>query len=83
MTAPRTPGDGTGGAFRAGPAVAALLGIGTLCAVSIGAGLVGGLVLDRWLGTTPLFVLLGLLCGIVCAAVAAYHVIRNYLKGQR
>ena len=44
-----------------------LTGLGWFVAVSIILGVVGGLGLDRLLGTTPLFILLGTVLGSVVA----------------
>ena len=44
-----------------------LMGIGWYFAFSIVGGIVGGWLLDGWLGTEPLFTLLGLLLGMIVA----------------
>jgi F0F1-type ATP synthase assembly protein I len=44
-----------------------LLGIGWYFAVSIIGGMLGGLLLDGWLDTKPLFTLIGLALGLVVA----------------
>lgn len=49
------------------PAAARLLGIGWYFALSIVGGIIGGLLLDGWLDTKPLFTLLGLVLGLVVA----------------
>ena len=42
-----------------------LLGFGWYFATSLGVGTVGGLFLDRWLGTKPWLLIVGLLLGTV------------------
>jgi F0F1-type ATP synthase assembly protein I len=49
------------------PAAARLLGIGWYFAISIVGGIFGGLLLDGWLDTKPIFTLLGLALGLVVA----------------
>lgn len=48
-------------------AAMSLLGIGWYFAVSIIGGILGGWLLDGWLGTEPLFTLIGLALGMVIA----------------
>lgn len=54
-----------------------LLGIGWFFAVSIVGGIVGGWLLDGWLGTEPLFTILGLFLGL---AVAFYGGFRALMR---
>lgn len=49
------------------PPAARLLGIGWYFAICIIGGIVGGLLLDGWLGTKPLFTILGLFLGLAVA----------------
>ncbi len=53
-----------------------LMGLGWYIAISIILGIVGGWWLDRWLGTKPLFTILGVLAG---SGVAFYGVYRMIL----
>ncbi|MHB8339716.1 MAG: AtpZ/AtpI family protein [Mycobacteriales bacterium] len=69
------------GPQRPYPGLATLLGIGSLSGVCVAAGVFSGLAVDQRLGSTPLFTIVGLACGIVGAAFASYRVIRRYLKG--
>jgi F0F1-type ATP synthase assembly protein I len=52
------------------PGILAFAGLGMLNAVCLGAGLVVGWVLDKALGTLPLFLLLGLIGGIATGVLA-------------
>ncbi len=52
-----------------------LLGLGWYIAASIVLGVGGGLLLDGWLGTVPLFTLLGVLVGSVVAFYGMYRMV--------
>ncbi len=52
-----------------------LLGLGWYIAASIVLGVGGGLLLDRWLETVPLFTLLGVLVGSVVAFYGMYRMV--------
>ena len=56
-----------------------LVGIGWYVGLCIVGGVVGGLWLDRRVGTLPLFTLLGLLLGVVLAFYGMYRMIRPLL----
>ena len=64
------------------PPAMRLAGIGWFFALSIAGGIVGGVLLDRWLDTTPLFTLLGLLVGLVVAFWGGYLLLMEVL-GRR
>jgi len=56
----------------------------TLGATTVGClvgGLFGGLVLDGHLDTLPVWTLIGLAAGIVCASAITYVRIRQFLRG--
>ncbi|MFH1140461.1 MAG: AtpZ/AtpI family protein [Chloroflexota bacterium] len=53
-----------------------LMGLGWYIAISIILGIVGGWWLDRWLGTLPIFTILGVIVG---SGVAFYGVYRMIL----
>jgi len=56
----------------------------TLGATAVGClvgGLLVGLALDGHLGTLPVWTLIGLTAGIVCASVITYVRIRQFLRG--
>lgn len=62
------------------PGAAEFAGIGLANAVCIfGGGALGWLV-DRWLGTLPAFVLLGMVSGIVLGITGTYQRVRKYLN---
>jgi ATP synthase protein I len=50
-----------------------IVGIGWYLAVSIIGGIIGGVLLDGWLETKPLFTLLGLFLGLAVAFYGAYR----------
>ena len=58
------------------------VGLGWFIAVAILAGTFSGLLLDRWVGTEPLFLILGLLLGIFLAFYGTYRMVVRYLAGQ-
>ena len=64
------------------PAAVGLLGIGWYFALSIVAGVVGGLLLDDWLGTEPLLTLLGLLLGLLLAFWGGYKLLMQVISKQ-
>jgi len=61
-------------------AVRTLALMGSTLAVCVLAGIGLGWLLDRRLGTTPLFIFVGLVFGIVCGCFGAYVAVRDYLK---
>lgn len=64
------------------PPAIRLVGIGWYFALSIAGGIIGGVLLDRWLGLTPLFTLLGLLVGLTAAFWGGYLLLMDVL-GRR
>jgi F0F1-type ATP synthase assembly protein I len=56
-----------------------LLGIGWYFAVCIVGGILGGLLLDNWLGTEPLFTMLGLFLGLAFAAYGGYKALMRVM----
>lgn len=59
-----------------------LLGLGWYIALSIILGTVGGLWLDRRLGTLPLFTLVGVLIGSVMAFYGVYRLVAPLMNGD-
>ena len=57
-----------------------LLGIGWYVALSIAGGTIGGVLLDGWLGLSPLFTLLGLGAGIALAVAGMYRMLGAVLS---
>ncbi len=57
-----------------------LLGIGWYVALTIVLGVVGGVYLDKAVGTDPIFTLLGLALGLIMAFWGGYVQLRNVLE---
>ncbi len=64
---------------RSAPSGAELIGLGGLLAGAVVAPLLAGLVLDSLLRSAPLFLLIGIVVGILAAGVAVYSRFRPYL----
>lgn len=64
-------------------AAMSLIGIGWFLAFSIVGGIVGGLLLDGWLDTKPVFTLLGLFGGLAVAFVGTYQMIMKVMSKQQ
>ena len=58
------------------------IGLGWYVAICLVAGLVLGLWADGWLGTRPLFMLVGLFLGIAGAFLGLIRVISRVVKGD-
>jgi F0F1-type ATP synthase assembly protein I len=56
------------------------LDLGVRLGVSVAIGLGGGLLLDNWLNTTPIFTLIGMVLGIGAAMVTIWHVARDAMR---
>ena len=61
------------------PPAVRLLGIGWYFAICIVGGIVGGLLLDNWLDTKPLFTLLGLVLGLAVAFYGGYKALMGVM----
>ncbi len=72
----REPGEGGGAQV---PGALELTGIGIANAVCLLGGGALGWLLDSRLGTTPAFIFLGAIAGIVLGIVGTYHRVRRYL----
>lgn len=59
-----------------------LLGLGWYIAASIVLGVGSGLLLDGWLGTVPLFTLLGVLMGSVVGFYGMYRMVLPLTRGN-
>ena len=59
-----------------------LLGLGWYIAASIVLGVGSGLLLDGWLGTVPLFTLLGVLVGSVVGFYGMYRMVLPLTRGN-
>ncbi len=56
------------------------LDLGIRLGVSVAIGLGGGLLLDNWLGTRPLFTLIGMVLGIGAAMITIWNVARDAMR---
>ncbi len=56
------------------------LDLGVRLGVSVALGLGGGLLLDNWLNTTPIFTLIGMVLGIGAAMVTIWNVARDAMR---
>jgi len=54
--------------------------IGIRMGVSVAIGLGGGLLLDNWLGTRPIFTLIGMVLGIAAAMYTLWDVARDAMR---
>jgi ATP synthase protein I len=62
---------------EAGGGYAHFLSLGFALLAIIGGPTVAGFFVDRWLGTLPLFMLVGLVLGFVASLFYVYRAIRN------
>lgn len=69
------------------PPAVRLLGIGWYFAFCVTGGVVGGVLLDRWLDTRPVFALIGVFLGLTLALVGGYvflvEVLGNFRRGKQ
>ncbi len=54
--------------------------LGIRLGVSVAIGLGGGLLLDNWLQTSPIFTLIGMVLGIGAAMVTIWNVARDAMR---
>ena len=80
MTEPRKPKLRPMQGF---PPSVQLIGIGWYVAICIVLGVVGGVLLDRALDTSPWLTMLGLLLGLVTAFYGAYRLLMDVLQPDR
>lgn len=59
------------------------MGLGLVLAVSTGAGTIGGVYLDRWLGTSPWLTLTGIVLGIAAGFVAVFRMLATQEAHRR
>lgn len=64
-------------------AAMSMIGIGWFLAFSIVGGVVGGLLLDGWLGARPVFTLLGLFGGLAVAFYGTYQMIMKVMAKRQ
>ena len=56
------------------------LDLGIRLGLSVAIGLGGGLLLDNWLNTSPIFTLIGMVLGIGAAMVTIWNVARDAMR---
>ena len=59
-----------------------LMGVGWFVAASVVIGIVGGYLLDQWLGTTIVFTIVGVVLGTTVAFYGLYQMVKPLLGGQ-
>ena len=65
------------------PPTVRLIGLGWYLAFCITGGIIGGVFLDRWLGTEPIFVMVGLFGGLLLAFWGGYFMLMEAIgKGR-
>ncbi|RLC59381.1 MAG: hypothetical protein DRI30_00660 [Chloroflexi bacterium] len=65
------------------PPTMRLMGLGWYFALSIVGGIAGGILVDSWLGTEPIFTLVGLFGGLVLAFLGGYFLLMEAIgKGR-
>ena len=69
--------------MRRWQAALSLIGLGWYVGVSILLGVFAGLWLDSRLDTKPLFVMLGLVLGVIVAGYGVYRMLRPLIKNKR
>ena len=57
-----------------------VLDLGVRLGLSVVIGVVAGVLLDNWLGTRPIFILLGVAVGIGAAMYSIWDVARNAMR---
>jgi ATP synthase protein I len=62
---------------------AQLVNLGTLLFACVAVGLAAGYFADRWIGTSPWLLLIGLAVGIVAAGVNFYRTIKTLNESSR
>ncbi len=80
--APESAGDPgpEGPPSRRPPNWALGMDLGIRLGVSVAIGLGGGLLLDSWLRTSPIFTLIGMVLGIGAAMVTIWNVARDAMR---
>jgi ATP synthase protein I len=85
MEEPNSPADSEDSSRpqKPGPAIGTgaveFLTLGLTLAVTVLVGGALGYLVDRWLGTSPIFTLVGLVLGIAAAVLTAISRVRKYL----
>ncbi len=74
-----TDGD-RGSRGRSTPNIGIALDLGMRLGVTVGLGVGGGLLLDAWLDTTPIFTLIGVVLGVGAAMYTIWDVARDAMR---
>ena len=77
---PARPTVRTGRRRRHRPDWGLAFDIGIRMGVSVAIGLGGGILLDNWLGTRPIFILIGMVLGIAAAMYTLWAVARDAMR---
>jgi F0F1-type ATP synthase assembly protein I len=82
MTDDPAPDDGSNEPepMRSAASWGLVFDIGIRMGVSVAIGLGGGLLLDNWLGTRPIFTLIGMILGIAAAMYTLWDVARDAMR---
>ncbi len=57
--------------------------LGTAVAASLGLAMGGGYLLDRWLGTRPVFLLIGIVVGLLASAYTVMDLAKHFDDGPK
>ncbi|MFI5100246.1 MAG: AtpZ/AtpI family protein [Actinomycetes bacterium] len=76
---PPEPPEGPDEPVKPLPGAMAFVGLGTTVAGCVAVGVGGGIALDAWLGTSPLFLVLGLVLGLAAAVATVVAQVRRFL----
>jgi F0F1-type ATP synthase assembly protein I len=60
-----------------------LTGVGWFVAASVVIGIIGGYWIDRWLNTTPLFIIIGVVLGTTVAFYGLYQMVKPLMGDQQ
>lgn len=64
------------------PAAARLIGVGWFIGISIVLGILGGQWLDNKYNTNPIFIVVGLILGLIVAGYGVYQMLQPLLKNK-
>ena len=76
----RPDGDAPGRDTRASGSIGIAFDLGLRLGISVILGLGGGLLLDSWLHTSPIFTLIGMVLGIGAAMYTIWDVARDAMR---
>ncbi len=72
--------DAPGRDARSSRSIGIAFDLGVRLGISVSLGLGGGLLLDAWLGTSPIFTLIGMVLGIGAAMYTIWDVARDAMR---